>query len=182
MNILTLIPIILILGAYIPLITAARRATSPVNIATFGLWIVTGVCVSAATYAAGGEIPYIGIGFVLANGVLVCALLSAHAWRWSYKETVALGVVIAGLLVWYVSEPLYALIALVAGNYLGAGMPTLIDAYRNPQRSQVLSWSLFSLAALINCVVITNITLESYIYPVAALVFNSLVALANLKK
>ncbi len=182
MYLLPLIPIVLIIGAYIPLIKGARGKKTELNIATFILWIVTGVCVSTATYLAGGEIPYIGIGFVLANAILVSVVLQTGRWHWSNKESIALIVVCMGLLVWLTTEPLYALIALVAGNYLGAGMPTLIDAYRNPQRSQVLSWSLFSLAALINCAVITNTTLESYIYPAAALVFNSLVALANLKK
>ena len=175
------LPVILIIGAYIPLFLRVWNRTAQPNIATFTLWIVTGVCAVTTTIFSGGETPYVGLGFIISNFLLIGLLLKTRSWSWGRKENIALTVVVVSVIIWFVTDATYGLYAIVLGNYLGAGVPSLIDAYKNPQKTQVLIWFLFSLASFVNMLVITNTAFESYVYPFAALVFNALVALAHAK-
>ncbi len=175
------LPIILIICAYIPLFLRVWNRTAQPNIATFTLWIVTGACAVTTTIFSGGETPYVGLGFIISNFLLIGLLLKTRSWSWGRKENIALSVVVVSVIIWFVTDATYGLYAIVLGNYLGAGVPSLIDAYKNPQKTQVLTWFLFSLASFVNILVITNTAFESYVYPFAALVFNALVALAHAK-
>jgi hypothetical protein len=145
-----------LLGGVVALLThffwiaGVIRGTMTLNLATWILWSIFDTALAVTSVASEAPAPFMAIGFSLGALMITAVLLIKGSWHWGKLETVCSCIAAVCFLVWYMAGPLAALVALTLGKYLGAAVPTLVQAYRRPEPNQSILWWLGTFSALTN--------------------------------
>ena len=182
---MTLLGMMALLGGIVALashffwIHGVWRGTMRLNMATWILWSVFDMAAFITSIAAGAPAPFMAAGFALGAILLTLTLLFKGTWQWGRLETVCTILAACCFFVWYASGPLVALVSFLAAKYAAGGLPTLIEAYRNPEPRQSPVWWMGSFGAATNIFATGSWTLAQSLFPTTALVFSFTIGLLH---
>jgi hypothetical protein len=186
MNHISLIGGLIVLLAHLPLFKAIFKKEIHLNIATWLAWAVIDSMTLIVSLVAHADFPALVIAFTTCAWVVLILVLRAGKWEWTKLETIVMIIVFISLVIWFLSGPLLALVALVVGKYGAAGILTARDAYKKPERKQALAWCLFGLGGLLNMIgAVSSVgawRILDNLYPTIGTIFNSLIGILHLKK
>ncbi len=168
------------LASHFFLIHGVWKGTLHLNIATWILWSVIDASVLFSSLAAGASAPFLSAGFVVGAVLVTITLFGRGVWRWGMLETSCAVLALACLGLWYIAGPLVSLISLTIGKYGIAGIPSVVAAYKNPERTQGWIWLMGTFGAATNIFTIGSWTLADSFFPTIALVFTMLIGLIHL--
>lgn len=181
MQTIALIGGIITLLAHLPLFKNVYKKTITLNLATWLVWAIGDFISLITSIYSGVKIPFLIISFTLASIIMVLLLLRNGTWKWGKAETFSVAFSTICIILWITSGPLVALIANVIGIY-AATIPSLIDAYRKPERSQAIPWLLFALGAVTNIFAGGSWTLAYSLFPTVSFFFNGALGVLHSRK
>jgi hypothetical protein len=185
-NYISLLGGIIILLAHLPLFRSIVRKEIHLNIATWLSWVLLDTTTLVVSLVADANFPALVFAFTICAWGVLILILKSGVWKWGPIETASLLLVLVSLFVWLTAGPAPALIALVIGTYGAAGLPTLYDAYKNPERRQALPWYFFALGGALNVVgavyVVGTWKIIDSLFPTVAAIFNGLVGILHTRK
>lgn len=181
MQTIALIGGIITLLAHLPLFRDVYKKKITLNLATWLMWALADSLSLITSIYAGAKLPFLVIAFTTASIIIVILLLKNGTWHWGHKETFAALVSVLCIIIWKFSGPLPALVAIVLGKYI-AGLPSLIDAYRRPEKSQALPWLLFAVGSAANIFAAGTWTIAYSFYPTIGLFFNGVMGALHIRK
>ena len=130
---------------YVPLITGVIRTNGAgQSFAMWGLWAVLDTIITISLIVQGGNF-WLTAGFAAGSVVLSFLLLAKGRFAWGRLETGVLLLVLGCLVIWIFSGPKIATVATTAAILI-AGLPGLIELWRNPQPSVARVWVGFTVA------------------------------------
>lgn len=152
-----------------------RGGTKPSKVTWWVLAFLNAIL--AASYYAAGARATIWIPIVYAAGFLLIAILSIKygEGKWTTFDRVCLGgAVAAGFVLWFAHSPQLALYTTVIIDFFGL-LPTIIKSYRQPHTENRTSWTIATLASVLNVFAIETWTVAIALYPLYVVITNSVV-------
>ena len=154
-------------AAYIPYIRSILKGKTKPNRASWWIWAVLGVIISASYWSVGARNSF---WVTLPIGIVTTALLSLRygIGGWTPFDRACLAGAGAGLAMWLLSgSPALALYICIFTDAVGY-LPTLRKVYLDPGSEDKLTWCLFFAAGVLSLLSIDKWSAEIAIYPVYA--------------
>lgn len=151
---------------YAPLVIGAVRSKGAGQ--SFAMWALWAVMDSTATLSIlvqRGNF-WLVLGLAVGSITMAVLLLAYGRFAWGRLETAILLLVVVCLGVWFFSGPKSATIAATLAIVV-AGIPGMVELWRNPQRSLAVIWSGFTLANLLALLGGRNWSIEERFAPAA---------------
>ncbi len=158
------------------------KGTMHLNIATWLLWSIIDTAVLLSSLAGGAPAPFLSVAFAVGAILVTITLFFKGTWHWGTLETACVVITLICLGLWYIAGPIVALLSLTLGKYCVAGIPTVIDAFRYPERGQGWNWFVGAFAAATNIFAAGSLTLAQSFFPTVVLVFATLVGILHLRR
>ena len=148
------------------------------NIASWMLWTCLDVLILKASLdanrkAKNGNWPWLPTGWVVGAATVTLILLFRGNWQWTYVETLTATVVAIATIVWKVSGPKAAVVALTIAMTV-AGIPSVNVAWHNHDTSGWWMWASIVLSCLFTLAGTKSWTVEERFLPTASMIFNGL--------
>ncbi len=162
---------IVALAAFVPYIRAIIKGTTTPNRATWLIWTIIG-CITAASYAAGGADQTIWVAVSYALGPFLVFALSLQRGEGGTTAFDLWCLVIAGvsLMLWVVFEnPFIALVLSIAIDTAGS-LPTFKKVWHAPYSEDIVAWSMFWSASVLNFWAIEAWSWDIALYPMYTLI------------
>lgn len=161
----------------------------PLNLASFGLWLLIDVAIVVALLRArkvgDKSLPWLMIVFTVGTGVIV--LLSAYnlsvgksTSHWGTMETATVVAVVLAMVVWYKTSDKWGLI-MSTNAMLVATIPTWADALRNPATQDIWFWSLSCIGCFLTAIGSPKTLVDRYM-PLAGTASNVLVIILAVRQ
>lgn len=161
-------------------VSIVRGNTLPSR-ATWLIWSVL-LILAAVSYDSAGAQETALFAYASALGAIIIALISIKYGKggWEPLDKAALGGALGGLLLWWLTDSaLYALLAFLAADFMGA-LPTLVKVMQHPREEESLPWSITVFASFLNVIALNiwetdTLTFSVAIYPLYMLGINGLI-------
>jgi len=132
------------LGLFVPLAREIIRDGGGQSFATWILWAMLDTTLTASSVAAHGNF-LLPLGFAVGGWILTVLLLVKKRFAWGRLDTLILALVLGCLAVWRWGGAETAIIAATLAICI-AGIPGLIELWRNPQRGVGNIWAAYAVA------------------------------------
>lgn len=147
------------------IVTILQGKTKP-NRATWWIWAILSLVISVSYYST-GAVNTIWLPVCGGIGQLLVAILSLKygegGWN-RFDRVCLLGVGISLLLWWGFSSPFIALLFNIVIDCLGA-LPTIRKSYYEPEKENLLTWSLYLTGSTLNLFAIEHWSVELSAFP-----------------
>lgn len=168
---------------FLPYILTILQGKTKPNRATWWIWAILSAVISASYYSTGANntiwLPVCG-----GIGQLIIAILSLKygegGWN-RFDRLCLLGVGISLLLWWQFNSPLIALLFNILIDFLGA-LPTIKKSYYEPQTENLLTWSLYLIASIINLFAIDYWSFQLAAFPLYIFLINATIVIFILSR
>jgi hypothetical protein len=149
---------------YVPLvISAVRDRGAGQSFATWGLWALLDTTVTVSLIVQRGNF-WLTAGFATGSIILALVLLGQGRFEWGRLETVILLLVLVCLGLWKFSGPKVATVAAAVAITI-AGLPALVELWRNPQPAIAHVWAGYTVASLLSFLGGTEWSIEERFAP-----------------
>ena len=170
MNVLAWAGTILALIVYVPLWQQIRAKTAHQNLLTWALWSALDLVVGATIIAQHGN-WLLPMGYFFGSAVTVVVIARAgEPAKWTWFETLVVSMVVASLVVWYVSGSAVATVASTSAMLIG-GLPQVRDAWREPHKMPLAAYCGYAIANLLSTAAGRNWSIAERFYPASAAAF-----------
>src|SRR5262245_32213253 len=128
------------LAFFIPMLAASwKNNGAGQSFATWLLWGALDLILALSIIKQRGN-PFLPLGFLIGAACLVALLIVKRRYGWGRFETVILMLVLGCLGVWHLGGSKVATIATALGICV-AGVPGLVELWKNPQRNLGTVWA-----------------------------------------
>ena len=135
------------LALFFPMAVQVIRDGGGQSFATWILWAMLDTILAISTMVQRGNF-LLPLGFAAGGWVLTALLLVRKRFAWNRLDSLILALVLACLIVWAESGARTAIIAATLA-ICAAGIPGLIELWRNPQRAVGNIWAAYTVANLL---------------------------------
>ena len=136
------------LATYVPLILMAARSKGVgQSFATWLLWAMLDLTATVSIVVQHGNF-WLVLGFAIGSAAMAGLLLVQGRRAWGRLESTVLALVLVCVSVWIFSGPKWATVAATLALLL-AGIPGMLELWRNPQPDLAYVWLGFALANLL---------------------------------
>ncbi len=152
-----------------------RGGTKPSRVTWWVLALLNAIL--AVSYYASGARATIWIPIVYAAGFLLIAILSVKygEGKWTtFDRTCLGGALVAGLILWFARSPQLALYTTIIIDFFGL-LPTIIKSYQRPYTENRASWTIATIASLLNVLAIERWGVAIAVYPLYVFITNGLI-------
>lgn len=150
------------------------------SFATWFLWAALDTILTISIFQRHGNF-LLPLGFAVGGIALTVLLLVQGRFAWGRMDTVISGLVLGCLFCWKQAGPTAAIVTTTMGICL-AGIPGLIELWRNPQRKVGNLWAWYVLANGLSFLGGTAMTLEERFAPAVFALFSALMVVAGFRK
>ena len=181
MSILTWLGSILAMLTYFPFWKQIRTGKVKQNIFSWVLWGALDAVASATIIVQKGNflLPLVyAVGSLLTVFFLVKADNKA---RWTWFETLVATLVVASMVIWYLSGDKVATVASTMAMLI-SGIPQLVDAWKKPHEMPFLAYCSYFVANCLTTAGGANWSIKERFYPVAAAIFCGLIAALSARR
>ena len=171
------------LSAFFFYIRDSVSGRSRPNRATWIIWTVLSLVITASYYASGArDTIWAAIGFTIGQASVALVSLRYGTGGWSTFDKACLAGAGLGLFAWALSGSAFlALIIAMMVDAVGA-LPTIRKLLAEPDSESRTAWAVFSIGNILNVLAIERWTIEIALFPVYFLIVNGVVLLLSLRK
>lgn len=152
-----------VITLYIPLWLSLSRGTLRQNIATWILWVVLDAIAFLSIWWQGGNYLLVAL-YVIGGSVTIFITLRSRHFAWTKIESVTTLLVIVSIVMWALSGARMGTIMSTLGVVF-AGVPQLIDSWRNPRENSVVIYGGFTGVNVLALLEGKNWSIEERFYP-----------------
>jgi hypothetical protein len=136
---------------FVPYIITTLQGKTKPNRATWGIWLILGVVLSASYYSSGAvNTIWLPVCGAIGQAIIVTLSIKYGEGGFSrFDRLCLLGVAFSLLLWWQFSSPIIALVCNILIDFLGA-LPTIKKSYHEPETENTLTWILYLVASTLN--------------------------------
>lgn len=149
------------------------------NFASWILWAALDGITAATIVCQKGNF-LLAVVYSIGSAATAFAIYKRRSIEWTWFETMATTLVVGCMLVWKISGAWLATIAGTAA-VMTAGMPQIVDAYRNPTKSPLANWILFAIANMFSVFGGKEWSVEERLYPACCTLYCILIALVTIR-
>jgi hypothetical protein len=176
MNIFAIASASLAIALYFPLCFKILRGDVRQNFATWALWTLLDVVVAGTLMVQHGSYS-LAVAYTLGGAITVsCILVARGGALWTKFESFVASLVIICVILWSLSGPMIGTIASTLAMVI-AGIPQLIETYRNPWSSPFGIYAGYFFANVLAAIGAKSWAIEERFYPCMAAAFCLLIAL-----
>jgi len=169
------------LALYVPLaVRMIKDGGAGQSFATWLLWAALDTILTISLFLQHGNY-LLPLGYASGGIALMILLLAKGRFAWSRMDGVFLVLVVGCLVGWKLGGSRTATVATTLGICL-AGIPGLVELWRNPQRKVGYIWGGYVLANGLSFLGGTSMTLEERFSPAVFAVFSALMVVAGFRK
>ncbi len=170
-----------ILGFVPYIITILQGKTRP-NRATWWIWLILSIVISASNYFVGaGNTIWLPVCGGIAQFIIALLSLKYGEGGWSrFDRMCVLGVSISLVLWWQFNVPFITLLLNIVIDFLGA-LPTIKKSFLEPEKENLLTWSLYFVASLLNLLAIEHWNLKILAFPLYIFYVNATIVIFLLR-
>lgn len=184
-NNLPLVGFVIIMVAFVYLVTKLTLQSVPLNLATWTMWVVIDTCLLISIVSAGNKRPWAMIGFEvgacsIAFITLAKVIFGDGDWAWGNTETISAVCTGTALVLWRSTSNKGGVISITAAMYI-AMIPTFADQLASPTDQDPIFWGLCSLGCLLEFIGKPK-TIEGAFFPGCGAVFNGLAAILSTRQ
>ncbi len=171
-----------VLLAHLPYALAIVRKKSKPSLATWSMWSVMLTITLIMQVMAGKQDPW-GMLAAAVGTVLITILLIVYGEKkWSRFDTRCMVLSLILMLVWLVAGPAWAQVASLVA-LVTAGIPTIRNAWKNPENENSLAWGTFALGFMLTLVGVMDwSSYTNWIQPVTSTIFNSMIFFLSIRR
>jgi hypothetical protein len=151
---------------FVPYIIAIIKGKAKPSRTTWWIWTILGTVISLSMYFS-GSFKTIWLPICGGIGQFIIALLSIRygegGWN-RFDRFCVSGVIISLFLWWQFGSPLIALLLNILIDLLGA-LPTIKKTYYEPEKEDILTWSVYLLGSTFNLFAVEGWTFALAIFP-----------------
>jgi hypothetical protein len=178
MSALGALALALAIGGYVPYLLSTWRGVTRPNRASWWIYSATGLFATASSFAAGARATLL---VPLAYGVCSLAVVALAVRRgeggWTRLDRACIATAIASLAVWWLSGDALVAVAMNAVADTAGNVPTMLKAWREPEREHGWSWACFLAGDLVNLAQLATWDTAAVLYPLT-LTVNAAVVVA----
>jgi len=157
----------------------------PLNLATWGMWVIIDTCLLVSNISAGNKRPWSVIGFVtgavtITTIALIKLLAGNGQWSWGNTETLSAFCTVLALIAWKVTNNNAGVISITAAMYI-AMIPTFVYQWQNPTGQDPLFWGACSLGCALEFIGKPK-TIADAFFPGCGTVANGLAMLLSMRQ
>ncbi len=181
MNSLTIVGSIIAILAYFPLWWQIKRNEIEQNLLTWVLWFALDVIIVASIFFQKGNFL---LPATYTIGSLITTILiikSQNKMSWTWFESFVSALVLISMIIWYFSGDKAATVTATAAM-LVAGIPQLVDAYKNPHSMPLLVYGAYIIANSFSLAGATDWSVKESLYPASALIYCLLIFIFSIRK
>lgn len=173
---------VLTIFCFTPYITTIFQGKTRPNRATWWIWATNGAILCSSSYASGASNTlWILISSVTAQFVIALIALKYGEGGWTRFDRTCLIGAISSLMLWKLfSSPILAILCTVIVDFFGA-LPTIRKSYLEPAKEDLLTWSLYTLASLLNLFAVEKFSFAIFFPAIYVFVINSTIFLLVLR-
>jgi ABC-type amino acid transport system permease subunit len=155
------------------IITIWQRKTRP-NRASWWIWAINGLILSASYYSAGASNTiWALICAVIAQFIIAVLSLKYGEGGWNRFDRACLFGAGISLVLWrQFNSPVIAILLTIVIDFLGA-LPTLKKSYYEPEKEDLLTWILYVVASLLNLLAIEDWNFAIWVPPLYVFLINT---------
>jgi hypothetical protein len=169
------------LALFVPMaVEAIKDGGAGQSFATWLLWAALDTILTISLFLQGGNY-LLPLGFAAGGIALTTLLLVKGRFAWSRMDSVILALLLGCLIGWRLGGEKTATVAATLGICL-AGVPGLVELWRNPQRKVGNIWGWYVLANGLAFLGGTSMTLEERFAPGVFAVFSLLMFVASRRR
>ncbi len=180
MSALAVISGICALLLYIPLCLQLYRSILRQNIATWILWVILDVIATLSIWWQGGNYFLVAM-YVIGGSVTVCFIFKSRLFSWTWLESLVTTLVIASIVLWLLSGARLAIVMSTLGVVI-AGIPQLVDSWRNPWGNSVAIYLGFTVVNFLAVIAGKDWTIEERFYPTSCSLLCFCITFATARK
>lgn len=170
MNSLILLGGAVALLAYLPLWKQVAGGNVRQNLLSWALWAMLDGIAAATIIFQGGNF-LLPLAYAVGGLVTTFVILKfGGRARWTRFESLVSFLVLASIFIWLISGNKMATIASTIGMLI-AGMPQLIDAWKNPKNMPLLAYLLYFVANCFSVLGGENWSIEERFYPICGAIY-----------
>ena len=174
---------IVTLSAFFFYVRDCLSGRSRPNRATWIIWSVLSLVITASYYAAGArDTIWASAGFTIGQFSVALVSLKYGTGGWSILDRICLAGAGLCLLAWALSgSALLALVLAILVDLVGA-VPTIKKLLDDPASESRTAWMVFSVGNLLNVLAIESWTIEIALFPVYFLFVNGIILALSMAK
>jgi ABC-type amino acid transport system permease subunit len=167
---------------FTPYITTIFQGKTRPNRATWWIWATNGAILCSSSYASGASNTlWILICSVIGQFVVALIALKYGEGGWTRFDRRCLLGAITSLMLWRLfSSPILAILCTIVIDFFGA-LPTVRKSYLEPEKEDLLTWSLYTLASVLNLFAIETFSFAIFFPAIYVFVINSVILLLVLR-
>ena len=167
MNALTLAGSALALLTYFPLWKQIRSGSVKQNLLTWALWSTLDAVIAGTIIVQKGSF-LLPVVYALGGSMTVFFIARSRSKaRWTWFESMVSFLVLASMVIWYVSGSKVATVASTVAMLI-AGIPQIADAWKKPKDMPLMAYSSYFVANCLSTAGGKNWSIEERFYPVSA--------------
>ncbi len=181
MNALVIIGSIIAVIAYFPLWREISLKQVEQNLLTWILWFALDIIITITIIFQNGSFLLTATYTVgsLITAILICKSKSKISWTWFESFVTAL--VTTSMIIWYFSGDKAATVTATAAMLI-AGIPQLVDAYKNPHGMPLLVYGAYMIANSFSLAGAADWSVKERLYPASALIYCLLIFIFSIRK
>lgn len=170
MTLLTLVGSVIGIGLQILLSIQILVGKTKQNFASWILWAILEFIVAASIISQHGSF-LLPATYSLGCMIVVLSIIKSKNFSWTWFETFVACMALACMIIWSISSARIATIASTSAVLI-AGIPLLIECYKNPLNNPFLIYFLFLIANILGTAGGKDWSVEERFYPVSCAGFS----------
>ena len=147
-----------------------RRKTKPERAMWWIYAVLYGVLFAAQVDAGAGWLVWVTAAYIVSSVVIAILSIWYGYGRLHKRDMISLGIAVAGLVLWQLSDrPLVAIVLVIIVDFAGFWL-TLVKTWHAPHTETLISWQLAFVTAVLSIFSVGARTLDVLIYPAYAVV------------
>jgi hypothetical protein len=174
---------LIILVSIIPYILDTLRGSTRPNIVTWSLWTLTGAVLAAAQYSSGASWTLaVLVASIISTSIVTILAVRYGQRKYGWFDGACLVMATMAILGWAITaNPLVGIVLGVLGE-MCAVAPTVLKTYRAPQSETPATYWLTNIATVLALIASTRYDLANILFPIYALLINTLVACLAMRR
>jgi hypothetical protein len=161
----------------VPYLVSIFKGHTKPHRATFGIWTLVNILITVSYIGAGAkETIWVGLAYTVSSILIFVLSIRFGMGGLSKFDIFCMVMAAVGIIIWLITDnPVLTLYFYIGVKAFGL-LQTIVKAYYYPKTENILAWTMSATASMLNLFAISNWTPQLALFPLYAMIADSLVA------